>query len=285
MAMTRCYTRDTVNAPRPGVALPCNKSLPCDDDDAAVADGSSSNRQFESVVEFDLCQQLPTLPAGIATLYEAVRARRDRQDEFMLGYHFDVGAIDGQTMPASTAQALYWYKRAADNGHTIAQLNLGVLYETGHQNAQARDYPRAVRWYYQAALSGHQGAQFNLGRLFWSGKGVPQDLKTAFGFFKKAAKKGNHMAMTNVGAMYMSGNGVRANANEARRWSQLAAMKSNAVAHHNLGVMYENGLGGRRDLELAASHFRQALDPAMDHPVSEALSRELRRSRDPLIFT
>lgn len=277
MQLQRIYARDMIN----------EYSVSEDNDVNKLPVIQARQIKYGSVEELDLALRSYQLPSAARRLWNQIQLSADRQDEFMLGYHFDVGIRIGDELGMSpdTNQAIFWYRRAAEKGHIIAQLNLGVLFETGHQGARERDYASAVDWYHRAALNAHQGAQFNLGRLFWSGKGVPQNLQTAFGFFKKAAKKGNHMAMTNIGAMYMSGNGVQQNAVEARRWSQLAAMKNNAVAHHNLGVMFENGMGGRADPELGALHFRQALDPTMEHPVSEMLSRDLRQSRDPLIFT
>ena len=252
---------------------PANKVSDC-----AVKD--LSNQTFDFVEELELCLQ--DLPEAIKGHLQRVRSKRCRQSEFLLGYHFDVG------MPGcepNTQQAIFWYSRAANRGHVVAQLNLGVLHETGHQGRQKRDYGNAVLWYHRAASRGHSGAQFNLGRLFWSGKGVERDFKSSFRFFKRAGKQGHAMALTNVGAMYMSGNGVPQNAAKARKWSMRAAVKNNAVAHHNIGVMYEQGLGGPANMDKANAHFALAMDPSLDHPVTRELSADLRRSSDPLIFT
>lgn len=239
-----------------------------------------SNQTFEFVEELDL--SMDTLPDSLKGHLQRVRAKRCRQSEFLLGYHFDVG-IPG--FEPNTDQAIFWYSRAAKRGHVVAQLNLGVLHETGHQGRRERDYELAVVWYHRAASRGHSGAQFNLGRLFWSGKGVPRDFRSSFRFFKRAGKQGHAMALTNVGAMYMSGNGVPQNAAKARKWSLRAAKKNNAVAHHNIGVMYEQALGSPRDMVQANAHFALAMDPSLDHPVTPELSADLRRSSDPLIFT
>jgi TPR repeat protein len=231
---------------------------------------------FASAEEMELVLQ--NLPAVLMTQLVRARTRRCRQAEFLLGYHFDVEA-------PTTAQAIYWYERAAQRGHVVAQLNLGVLYETGHQGRRSADYSSAAQWYFSAAQRGNAGAQFNLGRLFWSGKGLPRNYDACFRFFKRAGKQGHAMALTNVGAMFMSGNGVKKDPVAARRWSRLAADKHNAVAHQNLGVMHERGLGGPVDPVKAAEHFRHAMDTSMDHVVSQKLSNDLRKTTAPLIFT
>jgi TPR repeat protein len=50
---------------------------------------------------------------------------------------------DGQT------QAVAWYSKSADQGHPVAQYNLGVIYERGQGVPQ--DYARAHMWFNLAA--------------------------------------------------------------------------------------------------------------------------------------
>jgi TPR repeat protein len=38
-----------------------------------------------------------------------------------------------------------------------------------------QDYAEAVRWYRKAADQGYAKAQYNLGNMYWYGRGVPQD--------------------------------------------------------------------------------------------------------------
>ena len=47
------------------------------------------------------------------------------------------------------------------------------LYDNGQGVPQ--DYAEAVRWYRKAAEQGHSDAQFSLGSAYAEGKGVPQD--------------------------------------------------------------------------------------------------------------
>lgn len=257
---------------------------------AKRASTEPTNPTYEHVEEMELAQQVQYMPEEIRRLWYITRKNPfDRQSEYMIGYHFDVGmkasSSGGQVFPPNTTQALFWYKRAAAKGHTTAQMNLGVLYETGHQKVTATNLAAGIQWYYRAAMGGNAAAQFALGRLFWTGKGVPLNYEVAFAFFMKAALKDHTMAQTNVGAMLMNGNGVAADATRARKWLQMATTKSNAVAHHNLGVMYENGIGGPIDMAQARKHFEAALDPSMNYTVTSALSSQLRLNRDPLVFT
>ena len=60
------------------------------------------------------------------------------------------------------AQAAAWYRKAADQGHSLAQFNLGVMYAQGQ--GLARDEAQSVVWFDKAARRGDGAAQFNLGK-------------------------------------------------------------------------------------------------------------------------
>lgn len=59
--------------------------------------------------------------------------------------------------------ALYYYRRAAEQGDTQAQYNLGHMYGNGEGVKQ--DYAEAVKWYRKAAQQGYTDAQEALKRL------------------------------------------------------------------------------------------------------------------------
>ena len=71
------------------------------------------------------------------------------------------------------AEAVKWYRRAAEQGIAEAQHNLGFMYHEGQGMAQ--DYAEAVKWYRRAAEQGLAEAQTNLGYMYHTGRGVAQD--------------------------------------------------------------------------------------------------------------
>ena len=73
------------------------------------------------------------------------------------------------------AEAVRWYRLAAEQGDASAQLDLGVMYATGEGVPQ--DAAEAVRWFRLAAEQGDASAQFNLGVRYDTGEGVPQDAR------------------------------------------------------------------------------------------------------------
>ena len=68
-------------------------------------------------------------------------------------------------------------------------LNLGFMYATGR--GVAEDDAEAVDWYRKAAEQGVATAQNNLGIMYYNGQGVPQDYVQAHKWFNLAAAQGN----------------------------------------------------------------------------------------------
>ena len=130
----------------------------------------------------------------------------------------------GQGVPQDYAQAVQWYRKAADQGDADAQSTLGLMYRRGEESPRmmprrcsgtgrrrtkgmrrpsstsasctttVKESPRpdaqAVQWYRKAADQGHAGAQDSLGYSYGSGQGVPQDSTEAVKWFRKARGTG-----------------------------------------------------------------------------------------------
>ena len=91
------------------------------------------------------------------------------------------------TFLRTIAEAVTWFRMAAEQGNAIAQFNLGIKYLNGQGVPQ--DDAEAVRWFQQAADQGHAGGQFNLGVMYEEGRGVPQDFDTAHMWFNLATAR------------------------------------------------------------------------------------------------
>jgi TPR repeat protein len=100
------------------------------------------------------------------------------------------------------AEAVKWYRRAAEQGYAMAQFNLGIMYEFGVGVLQ--DYAEAVKWYRRAAEQGHAMAQCNLGIMYDSGQGVPQDYAEAAKWYRRAAEQGHAKAQFNLTLVQIS---------------------------------------------------------------------------------
>jgi len=95
----------------------------------------------------------------------------------------------GQGVPQDDAEAIRWYRLAADQGNASAQYNLGVMYRRG--DGVPQDYAEAIRWYRLAADQGNASAQYNLGIMYGQGQGVLQDNVMAHMWYNIASANGN----------------------------------------------------------------------------------------------
>ncbi|MCL2421924.1 MAG: DnaJ domain-containing protein [Defluviitaleaceae bacterium] len=79
------------------------------------------------------------------------------QNQFGLMY------LRGEGVTQNYETALFWFRRAAENGVTDAKFNLGHMYECGHGIDQ--DHDMAIYWYTKAIEGGNVWAEGALERL------------------------------------------------------------------------------------------------------------------------
>ena len=98
----------------------------------------------------------------------------------------------GEGVPQDDAEAVRWYRLAADQGYGSAQFALGHMYATGAGVTQ--DDAEAVRWYRLAAEQGHTDAQYLLGHIYANGEVVQQDDAEAVRWYRLAAEEFREVA-------------------------------------------------------------------------------------------
>jgi TPR repeat protein len=156
------------------------------------------------------------------------------------------------------AQAMTWYRKAADQGNAWAQNSVGALYHNGQGVKQ--DYAQAMTWYRKAADQGDATAQANIGVLYDNGLGVKQDYAQAMTWYRKAADQGNAFAQASIGFLYDNGHGVKQDYAQAMTWYRKAADQGNAFAQASIGFLYANGRGVQQDYAQAMTWYRKAAD-------------------------
>ncbi len=92
---------------------------------------------------------------------------------------------NGEGVPPDDAEAVRWYRLAADQEHPTAQFTLGNLYARGQ--GVPRDETEAARWSRLAAEHGVASAQYSLGLMYATGQGVQRDDVEAHMWFNLAA--------------------------------------------------------------------------------------------------
>ena len=89
----------------------------------------------------------------------------------------------------------YVFQKAAEYGYAKAQFVLGCT------SFRARNYAEAVRWYRKAAQQRFTDAQYELGNAYVTGQGVIQDCAEAAKWYREAAAQGHADAQWNLGAL------------------------------------------------------------------------------------
>ena len=92
--------------------------------------------------------------------------------------------------------AIDWYSRAAENGSSEAQNELGFIYSSGRYLEE--NLEKAVYYFKQAAYNGHPVAQYNLGVTYYTGMGQDYDLQKAYAWFEIANVNGHKGAAKSI---------------------------------------------------------------------------------------
>ena len=128
-------------------------------------------------------------------------------------------------------------KALAEKGDVEAQFKLGKIYGIGWIGV-SKDYKQAIYWFEKAAQQGHAKAQSYLGRLYFCTVDFKKNCEQAFYWFEKAAAQGDAEAQFNLGLMYFKGQGVKKNCEQAIYWTKKAGTQGHVDARHNLDEMY-----------------------------------------------
>ena len=153
--------------------------------------------------------------------------------------------------------ALAYYRKAADQGYAPAEFNLGVTYESGNYGVK-RDYQQAFAWYRKAADQNWSDGEREVAYFYQCGFAVKQDLAEALAWYRRSAGHGNAMAENQLGYFAEEGWGEPKNYNEALSWYYKAAEHGNDTAAENIGYLFQNGVGVATDYAKALYWYYKA---------------------------
>lgn len=138
---------------------------------------------------------------------------------------------------------------ASNKNHAKAQNELGILYSSGKK--MILNYEEAVYWYRRSAEQGNSMAQLNLGNQYFHGHGTEKNISEAFIWWRKAAEQGEAPSQHNIGWAYNMGEGVEQDYKHAAKWYHKAALKGFRRSQLALGRLYKEGKGVPQSDELA----------------------------------
>ena len=107
----------------------------------------------------------------------------------------DIYADDTRFEFFDVGEAVYWYGKAAEQGHTRAQWLLGACYSQGI--GVEKDAERAEHWLLKSAQSGDAEGQYSLGGFYF----MKPDIVKAEYWIGKAADNGHEEAKTMLEAI------------------------------------------------------------------------------------
>jgi len=116
-------------------------------------------------------------------------------------------------------------------------------WEQGKEAYERKDYAGVAKWYRKAAEQGDTRAQYNLGLMYNNGQGVPRDDAEAVRWYRKAAEQGNARAQFNSGWFVGGGSSLFASEGCCRGTSR-AVLKGGSVCMMSWRPVGLVGFGG-----------------------------------------
>lgn len=175
-------------------------------------------------------------------------------DQFELGRRY----YNGIGLPKDEAEAVKWFRKAAEKGHAKAQYNLGICYFQGH--GVEEDGPEAGEWFRKAAEQGLAASQHNLGYFYENGITLPKDESEAVKWYRRAADQGYANSQHSLGHFYLKGITLPKDEAEAVKWFRKAAEQGYADSQNSLGYIYEKGVGTTKDVAEAVKWYGKAAE-------------------------
>lgn len=171
--------------------------------------------------------------------------------QYMIGEMYYIGA----GVEENDSEALRWYKKAAEQGHGLAQLDAAdeLLHESLYSGNGSLE--EAIKLYEAAAAQGVSQAQYQLSKLYYRGLGVEKDEKRSFDLCRQAAMNGNVKAQVDLGDKFLKESGTEKNVAQAVLWYKAAAEQGDDVAQNYMGQYYLGYYGGNINKEEALHWF------------------------------
>lgn len=210
----------------------------------------------------------------------------DAEAQFQLGQLYNSSHSPVADRKASKTEALRWFRKAAEQGHTQAQYWAGLYYRHGLE-VVAKDKAESDVWFSKAAEKGHTGAMMKLGRYHEAadlGDTYAQyllgnqcleqnDPAEAMSWYLKVFNNPNSSSAWNsdsgkaayqIAKMYEEGKGVPQNDETALSWLFNAAEKGDAEAPWDIARRYAKGIGVPKNTAAAAEWYVEAESRGQD---------------------
>lgn len=183
-------------------------------------------------------------------------------------------------------QSLEWYRKAAENNYSDAQLALADLYLEGKYVRQ--DSEQGVYWMKKASDNGNAKAQNRLGVMCHFGRNVPKDYAQAFKLYLSAAENGSDDALGNIARAYANGWGVDTDYHKAVEYYEMSIKEGDISSYYELGmllyegndVIQKNRERGLELLRLAAKNGNKDAKAYLEKIVSGVVEKDVKNLQE-----
>jgi hypothetical protein len=194
-------------------------------------------------------------PAG------AVPWLRRAADQRHLPAYVELGALhlSGAGVARDDGAALGWFRRAAEAGSVEGAYLVGRMLVEGR--GTNRNVSEAAKWYARAAANGHADAAYWLAEMHAAGVDVPKDEAEAKRLFARAAEQGHFAAKARI-EQQAAAERIAASAKKVARL-RAAAERGSAKAQLELGHVYSRGEEAEEDEAEAVRWYRRAAEQGL----------------------
>ena len=141
-------------------------------------------------------------------------------------------------VPRDYKKAFKWYKKAADQGNSAAQVNLGIMYANGEY--VKKNFSKAKDLYDLAYESGLKEGKLKKAELYLDKDFKEYNPQRAVELYKELVDENSLDAVMALGKMYHEGKFVKKDLMEARKWYAVGKCVGNYDAGRKLAEIYED---------------------------------------------
>ena len=160
----------------------------------------------------------------------------DRYAQYLMGKLWR----DGPLLIPNSANAQYWFERAAEQGHIASQYSLAKLYLA--DDVEVRNTRTGMNWLCTAAVNGSSYAMYHLAKECLKGEHIKMNTASAVEWFARSAEGGNPYAQYMLGKLYLTGKEAPYDEERAVHWLTRSAEQNNQYAQYLLNHLEENRL-------------------------------------------
>ena len=185
--------------------------------------------------------------------------------ELALNHTVEEEGSDKEDWDKRKEKAMYWFKKAAEQGHAPAQCEIGDLILDDYIDHFPEEYDEAAKWYRMAAEQGYPKGQFRYGGSCEEGLEPGQNDAAAMKWYQMAAEQGYVPAYLELADIYSSSRMIKDRSpgvtyikpddGESANWYRMAAQRGNAHGQLRLGSCYAHGTGVEQDYTEAVKWY------------------------------